>query len=351
MMKRIGIFTKMDMAGGSEFRAVELANGVAKVSGYVSVLLLERGIAERLRPLIHDGVEVHTHIFQQADHAAIYSLFHLLVINTDSRSFTSPEFWSERSEAHPHPLDLAQVRSMSFLFNFIVSPACKLPELAKCTPDIRIITANTRFFNEISQQERYRAVRHYPRLMLESPINPDVRRPKRESEQLRFGMHSLPVKSKWNEAWPQLVEQVNKAGGDRVSWDFMGMPENLQRGIRAANVTFRREFSSPVGTYLRGVDCFVFFPQWTREETWARVVGEALTSGSPVVTNNKGGNPEQVVHGNTGYICRNNEEYKASCLEVIANTTAVSSLGGNAMEAARLFRPRNVVRKFLQFVS
>ena len=350
-MKRIGIFTKMDIAGGSEFRAVELANGIAKLSGYVSVLLLERGIAGRLRPLLHEGVEVHTHLFHDADHAAIYSLFHLLVINTDSRSFTDPEFWCERSEAHPHPLDLTRIRSMSFLFNFIVSPACKLPEIAKCTPDIRIITANTRFFNEISQQERYRPVRHYPRLMLESPISPDVRLPKRKSEQLRFGMHSLPVRSKWNEAWPQLVERVNIAGGNRVSWDFMGMPRDLQRGIKAANVTFRREFSLPVGTYLRGVDCFVFFPQWIREEAWARVVGEALTSGSPVVTNNRGGNPEQVVHGHTGYICRKNEDYEASCLEVLADPTAISLLSRNALAAARLFRPGYIVRKFLDFVS
>ena len=54
-----------------------------------------------------------------------------------------------------------------------------------------------------------------------------------------------------------------------------------------------------VPEFLQGIDVLLFFLGWQREEAWARSAAEALMSGCPVITTNRGGNRDQVIHGNT----------------------------------------------------
>ena len=349
-MKRVGIFTKMGMVGGSEFRAVEMAAAINQVSGCQGVLLIEKEMPEKLRAVIGPGVEVHEGIFSRPDIEALYSVDHLLIINTDSREFTTEAYWQGMSPIHAYKVDLTRIRQMVFLFNFIVSPSCSLPALKRRVPDIRIITANSKFFDEISEQDRYEAVRHYPRLQLESPINPMVALPKAEAARLRLGMHSLPSPGKWNKQFPELIKAVNDRHGERISWDFMGMHQSVQKNIQDPNVIKRPAFSLPVDEYLTGIDIFVFFLEWKREEAWARCAGEALMSGCPVITTAKGGNRNQVIHGNTGFLCKSFDDFVAACGRLIDQPELMNAMQQNAQSFARSFSSSEIARRFLDFL-
>lgn len=348
---RIGIFTKMNMAGGSEFRAAEMATALSDLPDHQAVLLVEKTISPKLRSAIGGKVEIHESVFGNGSVEAFYSVDHLLVINSDSRDFTTSDYWQGRTPHHACAVDLARIKQMVFLFNFLVSPARHLAGIRALVPDVRIITANAKFFHEISEQSRYEPVRHYPRMQLESPINPAVAQPKSASTRLRFGMHSLAAASKWNDQWSALIERINRDHQDRVSWDFMGMPKAIGAQIHANNVRIRKEFAVPVAEFLRELDVFVFFTSWKREEPWARSAAEALMSGCPVVATGKGGNGHQVIHGNTGFLCKNLEDFAAACQRLIESPEILAAMRANAQALARQFTSAEVMRKFLQFIQ
>ncbi len=350
-MLRIGIFTKMSFAGGSEFRAAEMATRLSELPGHEAALLAEKTISPKVRAAIGDRVVVHENVFVNGGHEALYGVDHLLVINNDSRDFTTRENWEVRTPHHGCAVDLARLRQMTFLFNFVVSPACSLPGIRALVPDVRIITANGKFFHEISEQPRYEAVRHYPRLQLDSPIDPALHQPKLPAPRLRFGMHSRSMGSKWNDQWPELVSAINRDHGGQVAWEFMGMPESLSAQLAAGNVRARREFAVPVPEFLREVDVFVFFSAWKREEAWARSAAEALMSGCPVIANRKGGNTHQVIHGNTGFLCKNLEAFVAACRRLIDAPDLLAAMSANSLGFARQFASDEVVRKFLRFIQ
>ena len=349
--RRVGVFTKMDKVGGSELRVVELANAISAVEGYRSVLLVERDMPERLRLLVRPQVELHAGVFSRPNVEALYGLDCLLVINSNSRRFTSLEYWSGATPSHPHGVDLGRIKTLTFLFNYVVSPASQLSSISSLVPDVRIITANKKFFNEMGSQNRYEPVRHFPRMRLESPINPDVALPKTASPRLRLGMHSLPNRRKWNRQWPELIPRLNAEFGDRIAWDFMGMPRSLQEKIRAENVVLRREFLTPVSEYLRGIDIFVFFVEWRHDEAWASSVGEALMSGCPVVTTARGGNRDQVVEGNNGFLCGHLDEFVLACRKLLLNPALLRALQENARRASKEYASENVTRRLLSFLE
>jgi len=350
---RIGVFSKFDCAGGSEFRCVEMANGISAIPPHQGVLLSERGVPDRVRAAVKHGVDVHEGIFSKPCMEPLYSLDRLVVVNTDSKEFTTADYWLGRSARHAYRADLSRLKSMTFLFNFIVSPARYLPTLEPYVQDLRIITANIKFFREISEQDRYELVRHYPRIRLESPIDPDsIGTQKSVSDRLRFGMHSKPMRNKWNGELGQLIQSVNEKHLARVSWDFMGIPSSVAGALSGIpNVTVRKEFAVPVKDFLHGVDVFVYFLGWDREEPWSRCAAEALASGCPVITTANGGNVDQVVHGNNGYLCRNTQDFVKHCLLMIEHRERRLVLGRNAAARARRFFSTDVNRRLLAFLE
>jgi hypothetical protein len=349
----VGVFSKFECSGGSEFRCAEMANGISRIPGHRATLLAERKIAAQVRSTISPEVDVIDEAITAARLDAFYSVDTLLVINTDSKDFTRADYWQGRTSRHNCVVDLTRIPGMTFLFNFIVSPARHLPSIQQHVGDVRIVTANEKFFREISEQDRYMAVRHYPRLCLESPIGPEVVSPlKKPSKRLRFGAHSRTVDSKWNAEFCQLVDEINRRHGKSVSWDFMGMSRTVADSLSAhRNVRVRPEFALPVRDFLAEIDVFLYFPSWRREEPWARSVAEALVSGCPVLATHKGGNRDQVIHGNNGLICRSANEFIEGCSTLIENPTIRQAMRRNAMARARRFSSHSVVERFLDFLS
>ena len=349
---KIGIFSKFEYAGGSEFRCAEMANGIARVPGCSATLFAEKGIVEEVRRSISPQVEVVDRVCSKQRVERLYEMDNLLVVNTDSKDFTRAEYWSGETTRHRLRIDLSHFQSMAFLFNFIVSPSRHLISLSDKVSDLRIITANRKFYTEISEQDRYIPVRHYPRLCLESPIAPaTVQLVKRTSPRVRLGVHSRASGSKWNPEWPHLVEEINRRCGDRVAWEFMGMPKELAESLKPSHVRIRKEFDIPVGEFLRDVDVFVFFPAWNREEPWARSIAEALVSGCPVLTTTKGGNQDQILHGNNGLLCRNMQDFITGCEYLIKNDEVRVAMSRNAAASSRLFHTDRVVSRYLDFIT
>jgi hypothetical protein len=321
---KVGIFSKLHYPGGSEFRCVEMANALVRHTSHEAWLFAESSINERVYERIHERVNVVPNLLVGDRHAArpaptLYEMDCLLVVNSDSKDFTTAAYWRGATSRHATVVDLNRLKQMVFLFNFIVSPSVHLAELRKVCPDVRIITANLKFYNEISEQDRYREVRHFPRLMLESPIDPDsLSTAKAPSEKIRIGMHSIGLADKWNQDFPAFIGTLNERFAGKLEFRFMGMPSGLAGLLKdVANVTVHREFQMPVKEFLHGLDIFSFMSSFKREEPWSRAVAEALMSGCPVLATHRGGNPCQILHGNNGYLCKTTAAFVSAATELI----------------------------------
>lgn len=341
---KIGIFSKFNMAGGSEFRCVTMANAIARHSEHDAYILTERGFADKLLEHVDPKVSLIKSVF--ADTSILYKMDHILVVNTDSKEFTTAKYWEDKK------IDLNKISGFTFLFNFIVSPAKTLHEIEKCT-SVRIITTNKRFFDELSNKDKHDKVKHIRRMILESPIDPTKVSPmKIDTGIIRIGKHSHPLGNKFNEEHLELIHRINKKYKDKVIWDFMGVPKDREKELDGiTNVILRKVFSVPVKDYLEGIHIFLFYPSWNRQEPWARAVAEGLMSGCPVVAAKiDGGTIMQVIHGNNGYLCENVDDFEKYLTELIENPELIKKLGDNARFYARQFTPEKVIGRFLDFI-
>jgi glycosyltransferase involved in cell wall biosynthesis len=192
-----------------------------------------------------------------------------------------------------------------------------------------------------------------PRLQLESPIDPDlIVQAKTKSNKIRIGCHSKGASSKWNSQYLPLIKSLNKRYLDRISWHFMGMNKELARSVASQpNVELRKEFDLSVKDFLAGIDIFIFFPSWDREEPWSRAVAEGLMSGCPVLATDKGGNKDQVIHGNNGFLCKKEQDYRKWLIYLIENPNVIKTLGQNAKLYSKNFATSAVIHKLMEFLD
>lgn len=355
MSLKIGVFSKLEMAGGSEFRCAEMANSIANHTPHQAFLLAEKDVPGRIGEYLNDKVKVFKNVFlpEPKNKDILYEMDAILIVNTDCKTFTHADYWLGKSERHGHAIDLSKIKQMVFLFNFLVSPSRHLYTIEEHCKNVKIIVTNNKFFNEISSQDRYELVRQIPRIRLESPINPDLYdSQKYPSSTIRFGMHSKGVGNKWNEDWPKLIEMCNKRLNNQISFDFMGMPGSLSSKLKNfKNVRIRKENEVSVREYLNNIDVFTFFPSWKREEPWSRVVGEAMMSACPIVATNKGGNQDQVIHGNNGYLFKKLNDIFKHIVHLTENPDEIWRMGQNSLFLAQEFKSQNVAEKFARFVE
>jgi len=351
----IGIFSKFDMAGGSEFRCTELANGIAKYTEHTVFLLIEKRLPSKLTQFIHEKVEVVENCFTTPEY--FYKSDHILVINTDSKEFSRPDYWSGKTHRHSFSLDMEKLKDkkMYFLYNFIVSPSRHLYEFNKYGTDINIITTNRKFFNEITKQDRYEKVRTFPRYTLESPIDPDlltirVREPKKP---ICFGMHSKRLNNKWNDELINLIKLVNeKYTPEQIQFRFMGTKRSLiEKMNKFENVTCLKEDEETVKDFIDQLDVFLFFPDWKREEPWARVIAEAMVAGCPVIALNKGGTEDQVLNYNNGFLCKKLKDYHQNIIYLMEHPEVITTMSQNSIRISKDFYSESVNKKLMNILS
>ena len=351
---RIGIFSKIEMAGGSEFRCAELANGIAKHTFHKAFLLSEKKIPSRIRQIVCDQVSVIEHVMDSDENMVIlYDMDCLIIVNTDCKNFSTLDYWTGKSPRHSRVIDLSRIRRMVFLYNFLVSPSRHLHTIQDICNDIRIIVTNNKFYNEIDNQDRYKLVRGFPRLRLESPIDPDkISIEKILSDKIRIGCLSKSLDSKWNEDYPELISIINNKYRDRIYWRFMGMNSKIAKQLSGIpNVTIFPEFDVPVKDFLKQIDIFLFFPSWKREEPWSRSVGEAIMSGCPVITSYRGGNPDQVKPEYNGFLCKSLTDFETSISSLIDNPSTRKRFAENAIQFSKTFTSKAVINKLIEFVK
>ena len=350
---KIGIFSKCGHAGGSEFRCAELANGIARHTDHQAFFLCEGMVHPKVLRTVDQAVSVRLNVLKIQEKVPIfYEMDVIIVVNTDSNEFTDSDYWQGRTYRHRCIVDLSRMKRLVFLFNFVIEPAAKLPSLLAHVRDVRIITANTGFSRSVSTMAPYREIRHLPRLVLASPIDPSsVSTHKKPSGRIRIGQHSMPYTNKFNKEIETLVARINDRYLDRVSWHFMGMPRQVA-GLMARhpNVTTHEAFAVPVRDFLEETDIFLFYPAWDRAEPWARSVAEALMSGSPVLATAKGGNCDQIIPGSNGYLCGSLEDFARHLSEMLDRPEIIQSLGRNASQHSRFFTTEHVVGQLMEFV-
>lgn len=352
---RIGVFSKLGSSGGSEHRCAELCNAIVRYTSHEAVLLCEQDVNGKILQRLDSRVTIVRNIFKPrpVNLDDVYKVDRLIIVNSDSYSFAKRDYWDGRTDHHAAAVELNRIPQMTFLFNFVVSPAQHLWTIAERCPDVRIVCTNRDFSRHIAESEKHRRIRDLPRTILESPIDPDtVVVDKSPSSQIRIGKHSKSFGYKFNEEHKILVERINRRYGDRVAWDFLGVPSDRAKELEQfKNVTLRPEYSIPVGEYLRNLDVFLFFISWERNEPWSRAVAEAMTSGCPVLATDRAGNRDQVEHENTGYLCKTVDEFEQALVTLIEQPEKIRRLGRNARIAAKRFSSRKVIEHLTEFID
>jgi len=340
----ISIFSKFSMAGGSERRCVELANGIARYTDNESCILAEGGFPESLKPFVDKDVKVITDACLCPKF--FYDSDYILVVNTDCKEFSTMDYWQGKTHRTDAVIDIKRIKKMAFLYNFLISPAQHLNEIADIV-DTTIITTNRKFFNEVGSQERYDKVWQLPRHILQSPISPDRVKTRVRDKAKTFGCHSKKLGSKWNPQWPELSKMINGRYPD-VGFSFMGMKNEISKKMDGS--VCLKEDEKTVADFLDSLDVFVFFPEYKREEPWARVIAEAMMAGLPIVALDKGGTSDQVINRNNGILCRKFEDYHKAVVYMIEHPEIVKAMSKNSIRISKEFQTENVIKKLMEII-
>jgi glycosyltransferase involved in cell wall biosynthesis len=352
----IVIFSKFDMSGGSEFRCAEFANGLTMYSDHKVFLMAEKNIPPRIENYLNPSVIKIKNCFQSPSY--FYEADFILTINTDCKDFSTIDYWRGMSSRHNISLDLNKLKNkkMYFLYNFLISPSRHLYKFLEHDIDVGVIATNTKFYEEISKQDRYERIRILPRYILESPINPynlniRIRKP---VDGITFGMHSKRVGNKWNNEIYKLINAINDRYGsdNKIKFRFMGVKEELKKKIKDINnVNCLKEDEESVSDFLSTLDIFLCFPEWSREEPWGRVIAEAMVSGCPVIGLNKGGTKDQILNYNNGILCKNFNDFYKSVIYFIEHKDVISKMSKNSIRISKNFYTKKIISKLLDIIE
>jgi len=83
-----------------------------------------------------------------------------------------------------------------------------------------------------------------------------------------------------------------------------------------------------------------------KTEAFSLAILEAMAAGLPIVAQNAGGMPEQIVHGKTGFLCNSRQEVRYYCELLSNNPQLVEQMGKAARERARLFTIQKMAKEY-----
>lgn len=347
----ISIFSKFKIAGGSERRCVELANAIAKYSGQdVKILCRETSFPNKLHEILSDKVNLVLDCLNKPEE--FYSSDKILTVNTDSREFASIEYWKSF-------LDLEKMRNktMIFLFNFIISPSKNLNLFEEFNIKLGIITTNKKFYDEISSKDKFLNIRHLPRIILESPIDPEKMIISNQSDNSEFNINFLSksYSDKWNDDILPLVKFLSSMSNDhkKIKINLMGVKHELRSKLSdIENVYVHGENAIQLNEFFKKCNLFIFYPSYKREEPWARVIGEAMSCGVAIIAlNNSGGTELQVINENNGFLCKNLSEFIDKCVLLITDNNLCKQMGKNSLIYSKYFSSEMICRKLLMFID
>ena len=76
-----------------------------------------------------------------------------------------------------------------------------------------------------------------------------------------------------------------------------------------------------------------------------------MTSGCPIITTNRGGNKDQVVHGNNGFLCQNLKDFIKYIYILCKNKNLYKAMSENSIRFSKEFSSENIIKKFIGFIE
>lgn len=367
-IKTIGIFSKLGMPGGSENRVTQLANAFSKQ--LTTYIFAQEKFSDKLKHQLDSNVILR----ENSVHCkkTIYELQGvdlLLVVNSDSYSFTKPSFWDgTQGKHHSNKIDISLIPRIGFLFNYVVSPAQALFDLYKINPNIKILTASQWFKDNIEKEDKFKKLRTLglPILVVESPVSSSFLCKKSQSTKIRINRHSMAFAYKHDFGNLDVVQKLCKKYDDKISFTWMGVPSHVasleDKEIKLPyrekleilpQMTILEPYSVEVPNLLQETDILFFYISRTRKEPWPRTIAEGMMAGCCCVTNKSYGMTEQIEHGKTGYLFddKNPNEAFKQLSKLIENPQKIKEVGDTAQQYAKKhFLDEEIIKKMLEFL-
>lgn len=345
------------MIGGSEMRCITLCNALVKFSDHkVNLLCSNEHPSENLARHLDPRVTLVEDCLSKPEY--IYNSDFMLVVNSDSRDFCTKEYFLGKSVSNSkYELDLSKFPpKMGFLFNYLLSPARTLSFWEEYGKKICLLPTNSKFFNEISSEDKFESVRALPRFILQSPINPEkIPAPKSElpTNPFVFCMIAKHLDGKWNSEIPELISFITGIYKDKVKFILMGVKNSVKEKLKDnPYVELLKEGEKSVGEVLSMSSAYIAYPDYKRSEPLARCNSEAMLAGLPIILlQDRSGNLDQCVMGNNGYLAKDLSAYKAACLKLIENPKLANALGRNSAIYAKEFTDKKITEKFLSIIE
>ena len=368
LKKTIGIFSKLGMPGGSENRVLQLANSFSeRVHTYI---FAEKSFSPKLKSkLNHNVILRENSVFSQKTIHEMSGVDKLIVVNSDSYSFCKPAYWNgKQGKHHKNDIDISQIETLAFLFNYVVSPAKWLANLHEVNPNIKIMTTSDWFTNNINTENKFEKLRklNLPIQQVNSPVSIDYAQEKIPSDKIRINRHSMAFSYKHDQENIIVVNKLCEKYGDKISFHWVGVPSdvrNIHSDDKNARVSYRRElekheqvktskeYSIPIPKLLSETDIMLFYISRYRKEPWPRTVAESMMAGCCCVTNNNYGMAEQIKSGETGFLFNDTAEAIKQLSDLIENPDKIKEIGAAAQDYAKShFLDSIVTNKMLEFI-
>lgn len=368
-MKTIGIFSKLGMPGGSENRVTHLANCLCK--RMATFIFAEKEFSKKLKPQLDSRIVLREHTTETPKHRSeLQNIDALLVVNSDSYSFCKKAYWDgSQGKHHKHNINISQIPSIGFLFNYVVSPAQNLVDLSKVNPNLKILCTSNWFIKNLQTEKKFDKLRalNLPIKQINSPVSGIFDRPKTPGDRIRINRHSMAFAYKHDQDNIEVVEALCNKYGKKISFKWMGVPShvrNIHSKDKHDKVPYREvlakhkqmhiisEYFVPVPDLLQETDILFFDISRHRKEPWPRTIAEGMLSGCCCVTNNNYGMAEQIKHGETGFLFDNAEQAIEQLSHLIENPEKIKEVGEKAREHAKQnWLDEVVVDQTLEFLS
>jgi glycosyltransferase involved in cell wall biosynthesis len=164
-----------------------------------------------------------------------------------------------------------------------------------------------------------------------------------------IGRISALPKFKINADW---IQFANTFDIPNALYKIVGEGErrgHLLRDVRHLNVPNKFDLpgeisNSEIPSMLATFDMVLYVTE--KSEAFSLAILEASAAGLPVVTQNMGGNPEQIIHGKTGMLASSRRELKFYTEMLAKDSQLLKEMGAAARERSKMFCVKKMAKEY-----
>jgi glycosyltransferase involved in cell wall biosynthesis len=150
-----------------------------------------------------------------------------------------------------------------------------------------------------------------------------------------------------------VIGNITNGAAWKHSEDFVAVCLEIQKAVPAATFRFLgtkdleakvqdlpgfqilRPYSTLVEEYFGGIHILLHKTRTDFRETWGSTLTEAMSAAVPVVAEAKGGAKDQIVHGQTGFLCENSQDFVRYCERLYREPELHHMIGAQARAYAQ----------------